>query len=500
MATVKYYLSRYIKKDDERGEIQLRFSGNRNFVKRAATGIFITAGSWDADKGMPKTRKSTKYGDDCDEVRDRLNQLTIYLLRCWEQTSESELKPDLLTIWLNDIEWNTEKERVFINGKMTEVNSWTVTSKTQKAAEAAAMRRQMSKFENRYFLDAFKFYIDEQYKNGVIAEVRHRTYFTCWGIWDRMEKYQGKRYKLKDLTTADLYEFRHFVINECDLWESASVTTGVYKKCQKTVERRVPKKRYEHIYKGYDYVLIRGVEQRSLNTVVVHFKYLKAFWHWLIRVQKAKVKDIFATFTMDQSVYGTPFFFSNEDRNKLFEADFSSRPELAVQRDIFVFQSLVGCRIGDLRRLKRSNIVNGEYLQYVAGKTKNKNGKIVTVPLHPTAKIILERYSYLGDDRLLPFDSDQRYNTMIKEMFKALPEIDHVVTILDPVTRLEKQVRLSEVASSHMGRRNFCGNLYEAGFRDSDIASMSGHSEGSHAIARYRKVSDETKQRMIDSL
>lgn len=89
---------------------------------------------------------------------------------------------------------------------------------------------------------------------------------------------------------------------------------------------------------------------------------------------------------------------------------------------------------------------------------------------------------------------------MIKEMFKALPEIDHVVTILDPVTRLEKQVKLSEVASSHMGRRNFCGNLYEAGFRDSDIASMSGHSEGSHAIARYRKVSDETKQRMIDSL
>ena len=98
MATVKYYLSRYIKKDDERGEIQLRFSGNRNFVKRAATGIFITAGSWDADKGMPKTRKSTKYGDDCDEVRDRLNQLTIYLLRCWEQTSESELKPDLLSL------------------------------------------------------------------------------------------------------------------------------------------------------------------------------------------------------------------------------------------------------------------------------------------------------------------------------------------------------------------------------------------------------------------
>lgn len=500
MATIKYYLSRYIKKDDERGEIQLRFSGNRDFVKRAATGIFITAGNWDADKGMPKGKKVNKYGDDCDEIRDRLNQLTTYLLRCWEQTNKGELKPDSLTLWLKDIEWNSQKEEVFINGKTTEVKSWKVASKTQMAEEAAAQKREMAKFENWYLLDAFKFFIDEQYKNGIIVEVRHKTYFTCWGMWERMERYQGKRYKVKDLTTSDLYGFRHFIINEYELWETKTVTKGKYKKCLKSIEMLVPKEQYKYIYEGYDSILSRGVEQRSVNTVVVHFKYLKAFWHWLIRIQHAKVNDVFATFPMDQSVYGTPYFFSNEDRNKLFEADFSDKPELAAQRDIFVFQSLVGCRIGDLHRLKKSNIVDGKYLQYVAGKTKNNSGKIVIVPLHPTAKIIIERYSHLDDDRLLPFDTDQRYNKLIKEMFKAVPEIDHTVTILDPVTRLEKQVKLSEVASSHMGRRNFCGNLYEAGYRETDIAAMSGHSEGSKAISRYRKVSDETKQKMIDSL
>ena len=88
MASVKFYLSRFIKKDDERGEIQLRFSGNRNFVKRAATGIHIYAGNWDSEKGMPKaTKKTIKYDDNCDEIRDRLNMLTSYLLRCWEQAS-----------------------------------------------------------------------------------------------------------------------------------------------------------------------------------------------------------------------------------------------------------------------------------------------------------------------------------------------------------------------------------------------------------------------------
>ena len=500
MATVKYYLSRYVTKEDQRGEIQLRFSGNRQFVKRAATGIFISLGNWDVERGMPKTRKAIKRGDSCDEIRDRLNQLTLYLLRCWEQTPEGELQDNSLAVWMNDIEWVADREEVFINGKLTEVKSWTVTSKTQQAEEEAAKKREMAKFVNWYFLDAFKHYIDEQYKNGIISEVRHRTYTTCWGIWERMERYQNKRYKVKDVTTSDLYEFRHFILNEFELWETRKVTKGKYKKCQKTEERLYPKDRYKYVYIGYDAVLSRGVEQRSLNTVVVHFKYLKAFWHWLRNVQKAKVDDIFASFTMDQSVYGTPYFFSSEDRKKLFEADFSKRPELAVQRDIFVFQSLVGCRIGDLKRLKKSNVVDGKYLQYVAGKTKNKSGKVVVVPLHPTAKIIIERYAHLKDDRLLPFDSDQRYNTMIKEMFKAVPDIDHTVTILDPVTRLEKQVKLSEVASSHMGRRNFCGNLYDAGFRDADIAAMSGHSDGSRAIARYRKVSDEKKQEMIDAL
>lgn len=230
------------------------------------------------------------------------------------------------------------------------------------------------------------------------------------------------------------------------------------------------------------------------------FKYIRAFWIWIMKVQKCKVDDIFENFNRDQSVYGTPFFFTKEDRDKLFKADFSTRPELGVQRDIFVFQSLVGCRVGDLKRLKKSNVIDGKYLQYVAGKTRNKSGKVVTVPLHPDAVTILNRYKDTGDDRLLPFISDQNYNEAIKAMFKHVPTLDRIVTILDPVTRLEKQVRLSEVAGSHMGRRNFCGNLYEAGFRDADIASMSGHSEGSRAIARYRKVSEQQKLKMIKKL
>ena len=213
MATLKFYLSRYIKKDDERGEIQMRFSGNRNFVKRMATGIFITAGNWDAEKGMPKGKKNNKYRDDCEGIRERLNELTSYLLRCWEQLGDSKPEPDMLTRWMNDIEWIEEEEEVVINGNQVTQTRWTLETKSHKAAMEAAKKREQKKLENRYFLSVFDEYIEEQYNNGMIGDVRKKTYKTGYGLWDRMERYQGKRYKLNEIKTEHIYTFRSFIIN-----------------------------------------------------------------------------------------------------------------------------------------------------------------------------------------------------------------------------------------------------------------------------------------------
>ncbi|MCQ2153575.1 MAG: hypothetical protein MJY44_03240, partial [Bacteroidales bacterium] len=41
---------------------------------------------------------------------------------------------------------------------------------------------------------------------------------------------------------------------------------------------------------------------------------------------------------------------------------------MAVQRDIFIFHSCIGCRVSDLMRMTKSNIV-GNSIEYVAGKT-----------------------------------------------------------------------------------------------------------------------------------
>lgn len=491
MAKVNYYIYQGKKSDSERVEIKMRFVSGTSLAKRYSTGIFIAANNWYEKTGFPKEKRLQKNYDECREISSRLHLLKDYLLGKWSETVDVDLTGDVVDGWVNDIVWEEVKDE---DGAMNQ-RQWVIKSYKEEKRRKLEEKRIREKLENRFFVDVFREYVDEQLKLGVIVPVRHKTYQTCIGLWERMERYLGKRFKLNEVTTSDLNDFRGFVLDEYKLWEEVDVKEG--KKVQKKL---VPKKKYVKVYDGYESSLKRGVEPRSLNYVVVQIKYIKAFWHWLVKVKKAKLEDVFSGFNMDQSVYGTPYFLGTEDRKIMFQADLSDRPALAVQRDIFVFQSLVGCRCGDLYRFTEENIVGGECLQYVAGKTKNSSGKLLVIPLHPDAKTIIERYRDSSRKSLLPFISQQKYNDAIKEVFKAIPEIDYTVMILDPVTRLETKKQLHEIASSHMARRNFCGNLYDAGFRDSDISAMSGHTEGSVAISRYRKVSDETRQKMIDSL
>ena len=75
-----------------------------------------------------------------------------------------------------------------------------------------------------------------------------------------------------------------------------------------------------------------------------------------------------------------------------------------------------------------------------------------------------------------------------------LAQIDRKVTIINKTTRKEEQQPICDVASSHMARRNFIGNLYEAVKDPNIIGSMSGHAPNSKALSRYRTINDKIKE------
>lgn len=220
---------------------------------------------------------------------------------------------------------------------------------------------------------------------------------------------------------------------------------------------------------------------------------LRSFFIWAFETEKTELNP-FAKFSIDAEKYGTPFYLTIEERNQLYNFDFKGRKELSVQRDIFIFQCFVGCRVGDLMRLKASNINNG-LLSYVATKTKDEDPELIEVPLSNTALEIVNRYA--GGEMLLPFISDVNYNLAIKDMFR-LAGLNRKVARLNPITRLEEHLPLNEVASSHLARRTFIGNLYKKVKDPNLISSMSGHSPNSKAFARYRSIDNEDKKEALN--
>lgn len=105
--------------------------------------------------------------------------------------------------------------------------------------------------------------------------------------------------------------------------------------------------------------------------------------------------------------------------------------------------------------------------------------------MNETARRLIAKYRDPDRESLFPFNTEQDYNRKIKEAFRRAG-LDRMVTVLDQQTRQEIQRPLYEVASSHMARRTFIGNIYKK-VKDSNlVGALSGHKEGSRAFARYR--------------
>lgn len=120
------------------------------------------------------------------------------------------------------------------------------------------------------------------------------------------------------------------------------------------------------------------------------------------------------------------------------------------------------------------------------------------VPLSDTAKEILARYSHVSP-RLFPAICEAQYNMYIKFVLD-FAGIHRMVTVLNPLTRQPEQRMLCDVATSHTARKTFIGNLYKQVKDPSLISSMSGHTNGSQAFARYRTIDDEMKRELIGML
>ena len=474
MATVTKSLS---SKVDPEGCSQVLFlirSGS-NFRLRVKSGIMVPASQWNQKKGcLSVPRVAT------DEEKAVLRQLneqleitamrTIKLIDMYGEKSTKEFVEDTIGK-LRDYDGVITKEIVeeVLHPKRKGKNSGGGAGEIPSFFEAA---------------DLFLL-------KHPLCEARKRSYRVVFRSMARYQIYRKKivrspfKWDWNTTTKADVegyYEFMEvehkYRTEKPELFEDVS---AIYQ---------------EKSFVSKDSHKSPRIEPRGENRLVGMRKSCKAFWNWAMKNEYTTNNPFYGA-EIGSENYGTPYFITIDERNAIAEYDLSHQPKLEIQRDIFVFQCMVGCRVGDMIRLTEKNIVNG-VLIYEPHKTlDNKSSFTAKVPLSKLAMELVEKYRGMDSKgRLFPFISDQNYNEAIKEIL-TICGVTRMVSIRDSKTGESIMVPINVIGSSHMARRTFVGNIYKKVKDPNIIGRMSGHVEGSKAFVRYRDIDDDMLREAI---
>lgn len=457
MATTQFRLSTKADKTTGQHEVLVRFFHGR-IGQYGKTNIFVQPQYWNQARQRVTIPRVRVMSDEAKQVTSELADINTRLERMEQFIQDSFIdagagKMELPGTWLADIlhEYNfpTVKETPGVLDMMQEFNDTRATSTSNRNHYRVAWR-------------AFKrFLIFNGYNTNM---------------------------SLDDVTGEMMRDFLEYLREEHTYFEvtpnqDGTPTVVFLNERFKEAFQAVPESRLP--------------VERGQNSICEFVKHLRSFYLWAVD-QELTTTNPFRHFAGPQPLYGTPYYITVDERNQLMNFDLSDNPRLAVQRDIFVFQCVIGCRVSDLRNLTKDSIINGA-IEYIPRKTKEGRPVTVRVPLNSVARTILERYKDIPGNKLLPCIADQNYNYAIKEVFKVCG-LTRMVTILNPTTRQEEKRPLNEVASSHLARRCFIGNLYKQVQDPNLIGKLSGHVEGSKAFARYRDIDEEMRRDLVDML
>ena len=336
-----------------------------------------------------------------------------------------------------------------------------------------------------------------------LSESRKKNFRVIIRSLRRFELFKGreskKNFKLSfsNLFLETLQEIEEFLGNEKEVFLKYPEIYDIIPYSSKVAYKTVPRKRPLNIDENGNEIPKGIPKERGKNSVADMLIRFRSFIKWA-NLNDYTTNDPFKHFIIGEVVYGSPVYITNEERNKLLNTDLSDDVELETQRDIFVFQCMIGCRVSDLYKMTYANII-GDCIEYVPRKTRDDRVVTVSVPLIGAAKELIRKYLDENRGTLFPFISEQKYNVYIKAAFRKAG-LTRMVTTIDQRTRQNVQVPICDLASSHMARRTFIGNVYKSVKDPAIVGAMSGHKDGSRAFARYRDIDMDIKRDAVSVL
>jgi len=149
----------------------------------------------------------------------------------------------------------------------------------------------------------------------------------------------------------------------------------------------------------------RRLQQSTVNKVIQRLRKVVKY----AEAEDYLVKNPFTSYRY-KTVKKEIIFLTTEELKRLEESDFKIE-RLNQIRDCFVFCCYTGLAFKEMANLKHSNIVLGiDGLDWIKIK-RQKTNSVVSIPLLPKAKSILEKYNHI-----LPVVSNQRFNGYLKEI------------------------------------------------------------------------------------
>jgi len=107
-------------------------------------------------------------------------------------------------------------------------------------------------------------------------------------------------------------------------------------------------------------------------------------------------------------------YLNESELQQLKDADFSKIPHLARVRDWFLLFAWTGSRFSDLKKVEKTDIVDG----YITFRQQKTNEKVV-IPLHPVVLEILEKYDFNLPSPI----TNQRFNKQLFGVHRSTPRM-----------------------------------------------------------------------------
>ncbi|MFL5739874.1 MAG: site-specific integrase [Flavisolibacter sp.] len=182
-------------------------------------------------------------------------------------------------------------------------------------------------------------------------------------------------------------------------------------------------------------------------------------------------------------------YLSEKEIKELENLDLNGHGKMERVRDLFVIGCYTGLRYSDYSILKPSNIKDG-FIE----TTQMKTGEPVVIPIHPTVKRIIDKYS----GNLPRSISNQKTNEYLKDLGKKLDSLKSEIskTMTKGGLKTVRNFAKWELLTSHTARRSFATNEFLAGTPTLTIMAITGH-KTEKAFLKYIKLTPTEHAKLL---